>query len=85
MARDDGPSNPRSRDPGGGRVSDDEESGAMVMVSVRVSAAWLDRADKLAARLGRGDVLGRPVNRTDVLRAALGAGLDMLERRAKRQ
>lgn len=84
MARDYRPSDPSPRD-GGGGVSGDDDGEARVMVSIRVPATWLERADKLAARLDRNDVLGRTVNRTDVLRGALGAGLDALERKAKRQ
>ena len=49
-----------------------------------VNQPLLDRAERLAKKLGAGDVLGRSASRSDVLRAAIETGLAALERKASR-
>ncbi len=46
-------------------------------IGFKIPQDWLDRADKLAVALSRPGLT--PVTRTEVLRAALGQGLDGLE------
>jgi hypothetical protein len=48
-----------------------------VQVAVRIPESWIARADKLTGRLTMTPEI--QVNRTDVLRAAIGRGLDALE------
>jgi hypothetical protein len=55
------------------RLADDS-----VHVGFRVSASWLDRAEALREHLQRD---GYVSDRAAVLRAALGLGLDALERK----
>jgi len=46
-------------------------------IGFKVPSEWLPRADKIAAALSRPGLT--PVTRTEVLRLALGRGLDVLE------
>ena len=48
-----------------------------VQVAVRIPESWITRADRLAEQLTMTPEI--PVNRTAVLRAAMGKGLDALE------
>lgn len=57
---------------------------AMAQVAIRLPQDLLDRADRLAERMAK-DPLTRGVKRSDVLRAAIEAGLATLERKAKRR
>lgn len=48
-----------------------------VQVALRIPESWITRADRLAERLTMTPEI--PVNRTAVLRAAMGKGLDAME------
>ena len=55
----------------------------LAAVSLRLPQELVDRAERLAAALAK-DPVTRGVSRSDILRAALEKGLEVLERRSKR-
>lgn len=49
-------------------------------VAFKIPEAWLEEADAIAQRMTGGEMWGRTITRTDVLRAALFAGLQEMKK-----